>query len=173
VRVFVAVWPPAEAVAHLSAAVAAARAGAPSPGREPRWVPAARWHLTIAFVGDVDDEGLAKVLRRTQAAAAQRSPAALAFAGAGRFGSAVLWAGLTGDVPTLAGLARAIGWQDKPFRAHLTLARGRGVDLRPWASALQTYAGPTWSAAEVTVVRSTLGPEPRYDVLEALALSGT
>ena len=167
-RVFVALWPPPEALTHLQVAVEAARA-AVSDAVEPRWIPAARQHLTLAFVGEVDDEGLANVLRRTQRAAAPVPPLPLALARAGRFGSAVLWTGLMGDVEPLGELARRIGWQDKPFRAHLTVARGRGrADLRPWVAALAAYEGPAWTAEGITVVRSTLGPSPTYEVLEQL-----
>jgi 2'-5' RNA ligase len=169
-RIFVALWPPRDAVAHLAAAVAAARQRTDD---GPRWIPPERWHLTLAFVGEVDDDGLAKVVRRTARAAAPAAPLSLSFAGAGRFGSGVLWAGLSGDVAPLSDLAQRIGWQDKPFRPHLTLARAPGrrrIDLRPWVAALQAYAGPTWQAPGITVVCSTLGPEPRYDVLERIAL---
>jgi 2'-5' RNA ligase len=171
VRVFVALWPAPSAVGHLAAAVDGVRAGAGVAGL--RWIPPERWHLTLAFVGEVDEDGLAKVVGRTQRAATRTSPLALAFAGAGRFGSAVLWVGLTGDAAPLSALASRIGWQDKPFRPHLTLARGRGhVDLRPSVAELRAYEGPSWVAGVITVVRSTLGAQPQYDVLERVPLRG-
>ncbi|RKS72780.1 2'-5' RNA ligase [Motilibacter peucedani] len=164
-RVFVALWPSAEAAAHLQAALDALDAPL-------RWVPAERRHITLAFVGDVDGEGVAKVVQHTQQAVRSSAPLHLQLAGAGRFGSSVLWAGVAGDTEPLAALARAIGWQDEQLRSHLTLARGRGKpDLRPWAQRLADYAGPEWTAQDVTVVRSLLGPSPRYEVLERIALT--
>ncbi len=59
-RLFVAVRPPAEALAHAASAVAAVRAA----HEGPRWIPAERWHLTLAFYGELPDAEVGKVVDR-------------------------------------------------------------------------------------------------------------
>jgi 2'-5' RNA ligase len=59
---------------------------------------------------------------------------------------------------------------ERRYRAHLTVARARHpVDLRGLAAALRPYAGPAWTAPTVALVRSRLGPDPRYDTVEEWA----
>ncbi|HEX5812494.1 MAG TPA: 2'-5' RNA ligase family protein, partial [Pseudonocardia sp.] len=57
-RAFVALVPAAAVLDELAAAVAPVRAAHP----DLRWTPPAQWHLTLAFLGEVDgdtvDEGV-------------------------------------------------------------------------------------------------------------------
>jgi 2'-5' RNA ligase len=63
---------------------------------------------------------------------------------------------------------------DELFRAHLTVARGRGRSAIPIARAaapvLADYAGPAWTPDAVTLVRSRTGPSPHYEVLASWPL---
>jgi RNA 2',3'-cyclic 3'-phosphodiesterase len=162
VRLFVSLRLPSAARAHLAAALAGART-----------TDVGRWHVTLAFLGEVPSpEPLLPGLR---AAAAAHPPLALRVRGGGAFGR-VWWGGLDGDLPGLRALAadvaaacRAAGvaLEDRPYRPHVTVAR-RGVGPHPLAS----YEGPSWTAAEVELVRSTLGATARHDVLERLLLTG-
>jgi RNA 2',3'-cyclic 3'-phosphodiesterase len=61
VRLFVAVRPPPEPLADAAAAVEAVRPVGPGL----RWVPPERWHLTLAFYGEVPDDELDRVVSRT------------------------------------------------------------------------------------------------------------
>jgi RNA 2',3'-cyclic 3'-phosphodiesterase len=68
--------------------------------------------------------------------------------------------------------------EDRPYRPHLTLARGReGADLRPVVDVLAGFAGRTWTAGELHLVRSHLGAGPertsRYETLTSWALTGS
>ena len=105
----------------------------------------------------------------------------LTFAGAGRFGSRVLWVGVRGDLAPLSRLAQSVGAaarragapvDERAHRAHVTLARSRttSLDLRPVVAALAHYQGPVWQAASFSLVRSYLGPQPRYEVLRDFRL---
>ena len=60
VRLFAAVRPPAEALEHAAAAVDRVRAAEPGP----RWVPSERWHLTLAFYGEVAERERRATRRR-------------------------------------------------------------------------------------------------------------
>lgn len=169
-RLFVAVTPPPRAIEHLSAAVAGI---CRMPGA-PRWTPAERWHITLAFLGEVSEPAAEKIPPVSGA------PFRLWIAGAGTFPERgtprVLWAGLGGDVPALETLAKGarraarqarIPLERKPFRAHLTLGRWRAGDAadRAVARALADYRGPEFEITQCTLMRSHLGPNPRYETL--------
>ena len=161
-RLFVAVRPPAAAVEHLVGAL-------------PRWPSEpSRWHLTLAFLGDVEDPApVAQELRRAVAGAAGMR---LALRGSGTFGrGAVVWVGLGGDVPALRSLAAAVSGacraagvdvEDRPYRPHLTVGR-KG---HPHPAALASYDGPPWAVREVELVRSDVGRTVRHTVLERFPL---
>ena len=182
-RLFVAVRPPPDALAHLDATVAPHREGWSTLG----WVPAERWHLTLAFLGDVDPGRIDPLGERLARAAARHPVLTLSFAGAGTFPrqhahARVLWTGVFGDRRELGLLAAGavaaatrerIAVDDRLFRAHLTLARIRQpVDVGPLVTELSTYAGPTWTAADIALVRSHLGPKPRYETVATWPLAG-
>jgi 2'-5' RNA ligase len=67
-------------------------------------------------------------------------------------------------------------YDEKPMRPHLTLARpGDRLDREAIAgdvAALNAYAGPWWTADELVLVRSHLGPKPSYDRLASWPLTG-
>ncbi|HEY3501207.1 MAG TPA: RNA 2',3'-cyclic phosphodiesterase [Actinocatenispora sp.] len=180
-RLFVAVVPPADALAELAAVadgLATYRAGARPTDR-------ARWHITVAFLGEVAEERIPDATDALADAAARSTPVRLRIAGGGRFGRgrfAVLWAGVAGaadsDLTSFAGLARAVRrelrrarlpYDDKPFRPHLTLARpgdriGRD-ELSGDVDRLRAYAGTPFPVEEVWLYRSHLGPHPKHTPL--------
>jgi 2'-5' RNA ligase len=188
VRAFVALVPPAGALAELETAVAPVRAAHPGL----RWTPPAQWHLTLAFLGEVDEGVLPELTERLARAARRHPPTPLALAGGGRFGDRVLWTrvhaaaapGRGSAVPadrvphpggprgidgvrrlaasvTAAARRSGIPVDDRPYRPHLTLARTRdGADLRPAVAALGGFTGSPWTADAVHLVRSRLGAGP-------------
>jgi RNA 2',3'-cyclic 3'-phosphodiesterase len=165
-RLFVAVTPPPEPLEQLRSATARARSACP----DLRWTRSDQWHLTLAFLGEVDDGARADLTVRLGHVAGRHPPLRLALHGAGRFGDRVLWTRVTGDVAGLRRLAASVRAaarqarlvvEDRPYRPHLTLARGReGSDLRPAVDALAGFTGRTWTAGELHLVRSHLGAGP-------------
>jgi 2'-5' RNA ligase len=175
VRAFVALVPPASALGQLAAALAPVRAAHP----DLRWTPSGQWHLTLAFLGDIDGDELAEgvlpdLTERLARAARRHPPPELALDGAGRFGDRVLWMRVQdlaadvgrgrGGLQALAGSVGAaarrcgIAVDDRPYRAHLTLARARpGADLRRAVDALRGFSGSPWTADALHLVRSRLG----------------
>ncbi|MDQ1624966.1 MAG: 2,3-cyclic 3-phosphodiesterase [Actinomycetota bacterium] len=162
-RLFVALRPPPEVLEHADAAVAQVRAREPGP----RWIPAERWHLTLAFYGEIADDsvdGVAAMVARRLPRLRDRAPVDLAFAGSGSFARRALWLGVTGDLPRLRSLATAVNTDRRPYRPHLTVARLRaGGDPGAAVAMLAAYDGPQWRATTVHLVQSHLGPKPRYD----------
>ncbi|RBY83503.1 RNA 2',3'-cyclic phosphodiesterase [Blastococcus sp. TF02A-30] len=180
-RLFFAVDPPAEARAHLAAAVDPLRA---LPGA-PRWTPPDRWHLTLLFLAAVPRALVPELVEAAAPAVAATPPMRLRLASGGRFGSArrpqVAWAGLDGDVVPLTELARRLGVvagglglpvEDRPFRPHLTLGRWRPRQAADGSltDRLAGYRGPGWVADEVRLWESRLGAESRYERVAAWPL---
>jgi 2'-5' RNA ligase len=165
VRLFVALTPPADVLADVAAALGPARELQP----DLRWIPVERWHLTLAFYGEVPDETLPGVIDKVARKLSRRlspGPIELFFAGAGQFSRRALWVGVDGEVDRLRALARSVTTDRRPYRPHLTVARLRGgQDATPGAEALSSYAGPRWHADTVHLVRSFLGPKPRYETV--------
>jgi len=166
-RLFVALWPPAEVVEHLRTAVAEAaeRVGVPS---RLRWVPAPQLHLTVAFLGEVDQPRQARTEARLGRVCGRYPPLTLSLAGAGRFGERILFVKVGGDREQLGRLAMSVSaaarraglaMEDRPWRAHITLARARpdGGGLRELARALDDYRSDPWTAGELQLVHSRLG----------------
>jgi 2'-5' RNA ligase len=160
---FVAVFPPAEARAHLRHRLAGAHSGKGSGVRPFRLTPMDRWHVTLAFLGEVAPPRLSEV-ERAVATVSPRDPITLRIAGGGSFGgrgrSGVLWAGLSGDVPALAEVhadlrdalvAADLPHDARPFTPHLTVAYAQDRDVR---AALDGYAGPAWTADAMVLVHS-------------------
>jgi RNA 2',3'-cyclic 3'-phosphodiesterase len=164
VRTFVAVRPPAAAVDDL-------RAVLPSGPSAPE-----RWHITLAFLGEVADP--AALVPALAAVCGRHRPLELRLAGSGAFGhGGPVWVGVEGDLAPLSSLANDVAQacrdlgvdvERRPYRPHLTVGR-RG---RPDPAELAAYAGPLWTATEVELVASRLGPPVEHRVLERLSLGG-
>jgi RNA 2',3'-cyclic 3'-phosphodiesterase len=181
VRLFVGVYPSAAALADLAALVSRLALGQPAqPGRSRRLAPPDRWHLTLAFLGEVPDRRLDDAVAAVRAAGADLAGPTLRIAGGGRFGRGrftTVWAGVDGDAAAVAHAVRTrlrrarLPYDRKPFTPHLTLARP-GDRLTPDEvsadlAALRAYEGPQWTVESVRLVRSTLGPQPHHEpVLE-------
>ncbi len=175
-RLFVAIRPPAGALAEMEAAAAPLRPAWP----QLRWTGPDEWHVTLAFLGEVD-AGILPGLRTRLERAAHRHPVLrLSIAGAGAFGGAhrarVLWAGIRGDQRELAALAAsaAAGARragapppdaGRRYHPHLTLARCREpADVSTLVAALAGLTGVTWPAGEIRLISSHLGAgRPRHE----------
>ncbi len=181
-RLFVALPVPDAVRSALDDAVAPLR----HEHRQLRWTRSSTWHVTLAFLGEVERsaEDVAAVLG--EAVAAQPvGPVRLSLGAAGHFRRQVLWIGVddepAGAVGLLGGhlqrgLAEAgVPVDAKPVRAHLTLARPR--DRRGRIPAAVVDAVPAveaaWTATDAVLYRSHLGDGPaRHEVLARIALDG-
>jgi len=178
-RLFVAIAPPVTVLDDLDVL-----AGPLRPGRQDlRWTSREAWHVTLAFLGQVEESAAARLLPRLERAARRHRAFRLAFSGAGAFPAAtranVLWSGLSGDRGALAHLAESVAAgarragapppdKGRRFQPHLTLARCRmPADVTGLVAALAGYQGPPWTADRIHLVRSRLGAteHPRYITL--------
>jgi 2'-5' RNA ligase len=156
-----------------------------------RWVNVASLHLTLAFLGDLDDERLAAAHDATQAAARQGAPFQLAFDRLGTFGPAhaprVIWAGVGGDAASLRRVQGALASeldqrgfppQEHPaYSPHITLAKIKSRLPAPELTALQqrvlaplTHTA-TWTVTTLDVMKSEhIYPPIRYSTLASYPL---
>jgi 2'-5' RNA ligase len=186
-RLFVAAYPPPEALDDLGHCVDALNVSTATVNT--RITARALWHVTLAFLGEVPDERAAEVGRAVDRAAERLGPVrpALRLKGGGRFGRGrftLMWAGLGGDVAALARVADAVRgelrasrspYDMKRFQPHLTLARP-GERLPASAidddvATLNAYEGPQWTIDEIALVSSHLGPNPRHEVIHSAPLA--
>lgn len=164
-RLFVAVWPPAR--------VAAAVVSVPLPGV--RAVPVERLHVTLHFLGTLEDGEVPPLMTALRSGVVLESPVVASLGPVtATFGRHVLHLpvrGLETAAEVVSRACRGFGEvEDRPFAAHMTLARSRrgGPDLRAMAGApVPALAQAPWPVGEVTLVRSAGGS---YEVLERIPL---
>lgn len=184
-RLFVALHPPPGALAELEGAVAPLRGDWP----ELRWTGPDRWHVTLAFLGEVAEAKLDGLQARLARAAGRHQPAELRIGHGGAFPSQrrarVLISRIEGDQPALAALAASVAAgarragapppdEGRKFRPHLTLARCRQpTDVGAVVEVLGGFSGGAWLAAEMYLIRSHGGPKPWYETLETWPLGRT
>jgi len=115
------------------------QAGLKSPGAHPaKWVDPGAMHLTLKFLGNVEVKGLAAVKDETGVAVCSSRRFHLVTGRTGFFPDhrkpRIFWLGLEGDIDALVTLHKTIdeamsklGYarENRPFTAHLTLARLR------------------------------------------------
>ena len=152
-----------------------------------RWVKAGNIHLTLKFLGEVDEDeidGITAVLTNGFA------PLRLAAAGVGVFPSVkrarVIWVGISGQLSELAALQRSIeerlariGYphEKRPFSGHLTLGRVKGLiaasKLTTAMGAFSDFASETFEVDRVVLFKSDLRPTgAAYTELRQVTLPG-
>ena len=173
-RLFVAVELPGDARAAIARAVDAL-----APPESFRRTATDQLHLTVLFLGAVEPERVSEIEERLAEVARTAVPSATALTGFGTFPSGaarVLWVRLRDDDGHLAALAAAttdtlrdlVLTEDRPFRAHVTVARARDR-TRLRRDALETAVEPVrFDVEELTLFRSHLAaPAPaRYEPLQ-------
>jgi 2'-5' RNA ligase len=161
-----------------------------------RWVDPASLHLTLTFLGDLDDTQLASATDAALTAAAGSRPFRVALGNLGFFGPpnrpTVVWAGVSGDLSRLyrlqADLTQEQGRRHLPdqdhhaFSPHLTLARlGRSPADPGEVSRLLTALAksdapstpPEMVVDHISVMKSQLArPHAIYTRLTACPLLG-
>jgi 2'-5' RNA ligase len=189
VRLFVGIVPSPEAISHAAGAVDRIASTTP----DMRWVPSERWHLTLAFLGEVDPDRLPDLTARLDDVAAIHSPIeGLCLAGSGSF-PGVLWLGIGNagaDDPRYSAMIRLSGLADaiqrempkagvhlesRPWQPHLTVGRWRPSPRREGAArdavrALAGYSGPEFGVHDLRLIHSITGPDPKYVDVHVIGL---
>jgi RNA 2',3'-cyclic 3'-phosphodiesterase len=169
-RIFLAVFPPAEVQRAAFGVVEALR----RPGDGVSWVKPENLHYTLRFLGEVGEDGARRAAEAAIEAATQSRAFTAALGGLGAFPdprrARVIWIGMSMGSEALVALARDLdralaqrgfGKPDKPFSTHLTLGRVR-EPRSDWTEALagQHPADPAacFSVDRICVVESQLNP---------------
>lgn len=148
---------------------------------EGRFLPRNTYHLTLAFLGEVDEREVSAAIAAIDAACENAAPVPLGSDGLGKFGranDATLWMGIA-PAPALMSLsarareelaARDVPFDAKPFKPHITLARRARIPK----AALPALAFPCEDeASTVTLFKSTLSKEgAAYKPLHTATLAG-
>jgi 2'-5' RNA ligase len=164
VRTFVAIFPPPEVREEVLSAARLLRLG-----DRIRWVKAENFHLTLRFLGDVQEENLGGVCAALEKVCAGHAPFDIGLLGLGAFPSArrarILWAGVGEGSEQLRSLARgldvalaSLGFEGEvlPYTPHFTLGRVRG---RPARLELPSGIGDyRFGAGSLELVESSLDP---------------
>lgn len=157
---------------------------------EVRWVDPASLHLTLAFLGELDDARLDAATQAAMAVASVHAPFTLRLARLGTFGVArsprVVWVGLAGEQARLIALRAALtdelavrGFprEERPFAPHLTLARIKTPLSESALTALARAIGEPasnveWRSDAISVMKSELlRPAARYTALSRWPLT--
>jgi 2'-5' RNA ligase len=177
-----------DAAAQVAEALQQQLVAARSP-RAVKWVEHENVHITMRFLGEVDDVRARTIVERAREPLAQPS-FNLVVGGAGAFPPSgaprVLWIGTgTGSDSARAAFngieqrLTALGFapEQRPYTPHLTLGRVREIDrsvgrhLREWLAAVPKALG-TERVTKLTLYRSHLSSAgPRYETLAEVPLS--
>ncbi len=134
-----------------------------------RWLPRGSLHLTLAFLGRLEDDALAALARGLRQAAAGTPPFDYRVSSLAGFPSVArprLVAAVVAPCRPLESLARAVrgaatdaglAVERRPFRGHITVARPRGRRLRLPREPVPVEAA--CRARELVLYRSDLRPE--------------
>jgi 2'-5' RNA ligase len=154
------------------------RAATAAPRAKVTWIPADRMHLTVRFIGEVDERKGA-ALRETLQPALPVTPFDLTLCGAGTFPKGgtprVVWLGTTGGRDQLLLVEREISSrltplglppEDRAYNPHLTLARVRepaGLRSSRLVEGLAERTVGTTHVDAITLFHSKLSPKgPTY-----------
>jgi 2'-5' RNA ligase len=156
-----------------------------------KWVESENLHVTLLFLGEVDDRELHSVCKEVKAAAATEPPFTLRVSGVGAFPTPrrpkILWTGITDGAEALQRLYSVLGermlelgcyrTEERGYTPHLTLGRAKSdADAFALASELQkrlAWDGGSTTVEEVLVFSSQLNRDgPVYTVIGRAPLTG-
>ena len=155
-----------------------------------RWVDPEKIHLTLLFLGQVEDAKVPALAARLREAFAKHPPLDLRLEGAGTFPprrpARVAWIGMEApedlaalqkDVTEAAVAAVGFEPEARPYNPHVTLARCEPNWPRDatekFAAAFPGTLGQPWTAERGVLMESKLSPRgARYSVVEGFPLEG-
>ncbi len=164
--------------------------GAKFTAAHPKWVDPAGVHLTLKFLGQIDDAPRAAITGAVRAVAPRHRPFTVQLRGLGVFPSAraprVIWLGVKKAKPLLAlqedieAATSKAGFSpaDQEFSPHLTLARLRHLKgSQPLMDVIRSHSHwdlGAWPVNEVILFESTLHPSGAiHTPLERFPLGGS
>lgn len=183
-RLFVAMAVPDHVRDRIAGALSGLR------GRDDvNWTRPDGWHVTLAFLGNVEEERVVEVVGVAESAVVAAAGSAgvgdeglvLSLGAPGTFKDRVAWLAVeddpSGAVATIGAALQASLAEEglpvdrKDVHPHLTLARARGRRLPGEVIAALPTVSADWRVDDAVLYRSVLGDGPaRYEVVERLPL---
>jgi RNA 2',3'-cyclic 3'-phosphodiesterase len=159
-------------------------------GSAVRWVKPSGVHVTLKFLGEVQQKKLPAIKMALGEAVMRHAPFTLELDNMGIFGGReglrVMWVGIAGDVLRLEALVRdvnlalsVVGFEPerRPFRPHLTLGRVRDEVGTRQRAEIEVATGKievppaSWRTSQISLMRSRLTPDgAMYDVVATFPL---
>jgi 2'-5' RNA ligase len=184
-RTFIAIEIPSE----IKAALASLQNEMRRAGADVSWTRPENIHLTLKFLGEVDERRIGEIEKVCADMAAEFQPFTLSLNETGVFPNArqprVLWAGLAGEIEKAVEMQRRldeglalIGFEreEKEFHPHLTIGRVKSnKKTREMLSLAGAHQVPALSfvVAELVLMKSELHPAgARYTPLAKASLRG-
>jgi 2'-5' RNA ligase len=154
-RLFVAAWPPPSVMERLEGLARPSHAGL-------RWTTAQQWHVTLRFLGAVEEDRFVDALGCLEASATHSAAPVVARSGprTRTLGPGLLCLPVLGLEPLADRVATAFASvgtarDGRPFVGHLTLARARrGVRIPAALTGIAFEA--SWDVTEIALVESQL-----------------
>jgi 2'-5' RNA ligase len=154
-----------------------------------RWVKPAAIHLTLAFLGDIDEDAVPRLTALLDEVTRGCAPLDIELKGAGAFpgerNPRVIWIGAGEPTGSLREIARNLktllasnGFptEDRPFTPHLTIGRVRdrgGGEYGRVLPLFREHTAGTMHVCDICLVRSELTPRGSvYTVLHRAPLAG-
>lgn len=149
-----------------------------------RTSPPEQIHITLRFIGDVDESKVDVIEDCVRRAVDGHGPFGITVSDAGAFPKrerpSVVWIGASPQ-QELSDIAGAIGrnlraagidFDSKPFKSHITVGRCRDpVDLSGFFDAFSDREFARFQCSEILVMRSVLGPKgAKHTVLKRIGL---
>lgn len=137
-----------------------------------RWQPLHNLHLTVHFLGEVDESAVTPLQGHLDAVCRDHQPLRLELGHVGGFPSPnspkVLWIGISGDRHRLEALEKALRGrlrmtgllaENRPYSPHITLGREAVGPLRPRVITGDSAINPSgWLVDKICLFRSELRP---------------
>jgi 2'-5' RNA ligase len=183
-RLFIAL----ETDRSLHPAIAAVQERLRDAGADVKWTPPPQWHVTLKFLGDVDDAKAPDIAAAVRRAADGCNRLSLRLGPLGTFPGGpkprVVWARVSHPDAGLLGLVEAVDRELVPlgfrseshiFRAHLTLGRVKSETgnekLLAEVARNSDWFGGAWEAKEIVLFKSILKPTgAEYEEVERAKL---
>jgi len=153
-----------------------------------KWYQPEQLHVTVQFMGELDDQTVAAVAAATAEVCRAHRPFALELGRLGWFPRAkVVWNGVAGEVQALQQLQADVQQVLRPYgagerdhglyRPHITLGRLHEVDMafRPEAVAIDDLvAGHRWQVSALHLFESVSAGRdgPHYPIRQSFPLAG-
>lgn len=169
-RTFIAIEIPSE----IKAAIADLQTRLRSAGADVNWTKPENLHLTLNFLGEVDEKRIVEVEKACVDLAAEFQPFTLSLSDTGAFPNTrqprVLWAGLSGETGNVVEMHRRlderlalIGFkrEEKRFHPHLTIGRLKSnKKTRELLALVDAHRLPelSFEVAEIVLMKSELHP---------------